>query len=117
MRPRNRPEPIDTNMSRSRSKSPIIRSSTPKSNLSRSKSPTAAFMSSTPKSNRSISSKILQPFKSISKNPILESREKVKVMTLCGLVEPKTPPGLPPYIRPTIKRPTIKKLVKQANII
>ena len=115
MRPRNRPEPIDTNMSRSRSKSPIIMSSTPKSNVSRSKSPTTR--SSTPKSNRSISSKILQPFKSISKNPIIESREKVKVMTLCGLVEPKTPPGLPPYIRPTIKRPTIKKLVKQANII
>ena len=80
-----RPSPIDTR-SRSKSPTPMFRSSTPKS-----KSPSPMFRSSTPK----------------SKTHILQLRKKV--MTASGeLVEPKTPPGIPPYIGRNIKRPVIK---------
>ena len=59
--------------------------------VTRSKSPSPMFRSKT----RTISSHILQPRK--------------KVMSASGqLVEPKTPPGIPPYINQTIKRPVIK---------
>ena len=64
---------------------------TPIISRSRSKSPSPMFRSSTPK----------------SKTHILQLRKKV--MTASGeLVEPKTPPGIPPYIGRNIKRPVIK---------
>jgi hypothetical protein len=73
---------------------------------SRSKSPTAAFRSSTPKSGRSISSHILKP------------RKREKILTPSGmLVEPRTPPGPPPYIRRVIKRPIIKAISKNDSIV
>jgi len=67
---------------------------------SRSKSPTAAFRSSTPKSGRSISSHILKP------------RKREKILTPSGIVEPKTPPGPPPYLKRNIKRPIIKAILR-----
>lgn len=83
---RKRPEPIDVSRSRSKSPSPMFRS-------------------------RSIPSDILRPTLTPRKsdkraNPLHGSSVKM-VLTASGeLVEPKTPPGPPPYLKP--KRPVIK---------
>ena len=54
---------------------------------------------------RSILSDILQP----RRRPASETIPKIKVLTASGeLVEPKTPPGPPPYLKSSIKRPIIR---------
>lgn len=85
---------------------------------SRSKSPSRMFKPTTP---RSIMSHILQPRKSetthltkseeTTHNALFQTAHKEKILTPYGLVEPKTPPGPPPYIKqkPIIKRLVIKK--------
>jgi hypothetical protein len=49
-------------------------------------------------------------------NPLHRTSEKMKVVSASGeLVEPHTPPGLPPYLKPGIKRPIIKKRYNKLN--
>jgi len=83
---------------------------------SRSKSPSRMFRPTTP---RSIPTYILQP----TRNALHETinlvepmknalRETKKVISFYGvLVEPKTPPGLPPELpKKMFKRPTLKRI-------
>jgi hypothetical protein len=82
---RKRPEPINTR--------------------SRSKSPSPMFMSRSVLPRRvSETKQVTQPIHKAS-----ETKPKIKILSSSGeLVEPTTPPGIPPYISRIIKRPVIK---------
>lgn len=94
-----RPHPIDVSRSRSKSPSPMFRSTTP----------------------RSIMSYILQPRKHETKhinttcNAMFETRCKEKILTSYGLVEPKTPPGPPPVISNKQIHPIKRLVIKKQN--
>jgi hypothetical protein len=83
---RTRPDPIDVSRSRSKSPSRMFRSIQRKFET---KQLTAPIRSETKKAH-----------------------SKIKVLSISGeMVEPHTPPGVPPYIRSTIRRPIIKNVL------
>jgi len=81
-------------------------------------------MVSSPRANpRSIPTHILQPRKISEtktmvdpmKHALSETKQMIrKILNLNGkLVEPRTPPGPPPYLKSSIRRPMIKQLTKK----
>jgi len=97
-----RPHPIDVSRSRSKSPSPTIRSTTPRSILSYILQPRKIEKNSITKSG--------ETNMNTTCNAILETQCKEKILTSFGLVEPKTPPGPPPPLS-NKKIHTIKRLV------
>ena len=104
---RKRPEPIDVSRSRSKSPSPMF--------ISRSVLPRIRSSSETKQITQPIrtsETKEVKPnhtseTKQVKPNHTSETKPKIKVVSSSGeLVEPLTPPGVPPYLKP--KRPVIK---------
>jgi len=142
MRPRNRPNPIDTNISRSRSTSPRrVTRSLRKSDTTQVTGPIHANetrqVTGPIHANETTrvtgprkyeTTQVTKPRKSDTKqvtwsldknetkqvNPMHEETPPAKlnlVLSASGVfVEPKTPPGPPPYLKSKIKRPMIRNV-------
>ena len=102
-----RPGPIEVSRSRSKSPSRIFRPTTPRSIPAHILQPRTFETTKLVEPTRNAlheTTKLVEPIKNAL-------RERKKVMSMSGvLVEPKTPPGLPPRLPNTLKRLTVKRI-------
>ena len=118
MRPRNMPNPIDTNISRSRSTSPRRVTRPRKSDTTQVTGPIHANETTRVTGPRKSDTKqvtwSLDKNETKQVNPMHEETPPAKlnlVLSSSGVfVEPKTPPGPPPYLKSKIKRPMIRNV-------
>jgi hypothetical protein len=104
-----RPHPVDVSRSRSKSPSRIFRSTTPRSIMSYILQPRKIETTSLTKSDETQNT-------STTCNTMLKPVPcKEKILTSFGLVEPKTPPGPPPFLLNKNVRPIKRLVIKKQN--